>query len=402
MEPSTVKDDARKVVDEFADLVAIHDSLIDARAQRDRLSGLPDLHQALEQAETELDSLARERSGLPVYFGEICYALWTEKIAKLQSAFDDLVLRLKQLTEQEQEAETQKDQRYADYLDAGGERIEVLKKELGDARQRLNQITVRAAGYQQDIRKLDLDDRLEEKQFLANQQLAANTLENIGAEKQAAQDRFGNLTAEWTNQKEQKAALDKEIAEISTRPDSNIDLKYQQLRDELVQSLGFGKEQCMFIGELIDVKEDHRHWQGAIERALGGLRTTLAVPADRYSMVTRWLNTRHTGLHVRVQVVKEANSHDRTDFKSDGFLRKLIWREHPYREWLKKHLSRFDLQCVSSTEELDSTPFSLTEQGLIQFDKGRFEKKTSTKSTTAGVGNWAFQTNRDWPCCKTT
>lgn len=379
LEPSTVKDDARKVVDEFADLVAIHDNLLDARAQRERLSGLPELHRALEQTETELDSLARERSGLPVYFGEICYTLWSEKIAKLQSAFDDLTLSIKQLSEQEQEAEALKDQRYADYLEAGGERIEVLKNELSNAQQRLNQVTVRASGYQQDSRILDLDDRLEEKQFLANQQLASNKLENIGAEKQAAQDRFGNLTAEWSNQKEQKAALDKEIEEIGARPDSNIDLKYQQLRDELVQSLGFGKEQCMFIGELIDVKEDHRHWQGAIERALGGLRTTLAVPTDRYPMVTRWLNTRHTGLHVRVQVVKETNARDKTDFKSDGFLRKLAWRDHPYREWLKKHLSRFDLQCVSSSEELDKTPFSLTEQGLIHFDKGRFEKKDQHK-----------------------
>ncbi len=379
LEPSTVKDDARKVVDQFADLVAIHDKLIDARAQRDRLSGLPDLHRALEQAEIKLDSLARERSGLPVYFGEVCHALWSAKIGKLQSAFDDLELRIRQLGEQEREAETLRDQRHADYLEAGGERIEVLKKELADARQRLNQVTVRAAGYQQDIRKLELDDRLEEGQFLANQQLATQKLKNVGAEKQAAQNRFGNLSAEWSNQKERKDALDTELQEISARPDSNIDLKYQQLRDELVRDLGFGKEQCMFIGELIDVNEQHRHWQGAIERALGGLRTTLAVPPDRYPMVTRWLNTRHTGLHVRVQVVKETKSHGGTEFGTDGFLRKLVWREHPYREWLKEHLSRFDLHCVSSTEELDRTPFSLTEQGLIHFDKGRFEKKDQHK-----------------------
>ena len=379
LEPSTVKDDARKVVDEFADLVAIHYNLIDARAQRERLSGLPNLHQVLEQAAIKLDSLERERTGLPVYFGEICYTLWSEKIAKLQIAFDDLALQIKQLTEQEQEADTLKDQRYADYLDAGGERIEVLKSELAQAQQRLKEIIARSSSYQNDVRKLDLDDCLEEKQFLANQQVANNKLENIGAEKQAAQDSFGNLTAHWSNQKEQKGTLEKEIAEISTRPDSNIDLKYQQLRDELVQSLEFSKEQCIFIGELIDVQEEHRHWQGAIERALGGLRTTLAVPVDRYAMVTHWLNTRHTGLHVRVQVVKETHTHGRTEFKSDGFLRKLVWREHPYREWLKQHLSRFDLQCVSSTEELDRTPFSLTEQGLIHFDKGRFEKKDQHK-----------------------
>lgn len=375
LEPSTVKDDARKVVDEFADLVAIHNQLIDARQQKDHLSRLPELNESLKQAIDELESLMRERESLPIYFGEICYGLWTDKIAKLQSTFDDLSLRIKQLTEQEQEAEALKEQRHAAYLEAGGERIEILKKELKDAQQRLNQITIHSASYQKDAKKLDIDQRLEEKLFLANQQLADNNLENIGSEKQAAQNCFARLSANLSNQTEQKTALEKQIEEISARPDSGIDPDYQKLRDELVSSLGFAKDQCIFIGELIDVKEEYRHWQGAIERALGGLRTTLAVPANRFSMVTRWLNTRHTGLHVRVQVVKDVSSHDSAEFKSNGFLRKLVWREHPYREWLKKHLSRFDLQCVASTEELDNTSFSMTQQGLIHFEKGRFEKK---------------------------
>jgi uncharacterized protein YPO0396 len=282
LEPSTVKDDARKVVDEFADLVAIHNQLIDARQQKDHLSRLPELDESLKQAIDELESLTRERESLPIYFGEICYGLWTDKIAKLQSTFDDLSLLIKQLTEQEQEAEALKEQRHAAYLEAGGERIEILKKELDEAQQRLNLIAVRSANYQKDVQKLGLDHRLEEKQFLSNQQLASNKLENIESEKQAAQDCFGQLTAEWSNQNEQKAAIEKEIKDISARPDSSIDPDYQKLRDELVESLGFAKDQCIFIGELIDVDEQQRQWQGAIARALGGLRTTLAVPTDRF------------------------------------------------------------------------------------------------------------------------
>jgi uncharacterized protein YPO0396 len=265
LEPSTVKDDARKVVDEFSDLVAIHDQLIDARRQKEHLSRLPELNEALKLAIDELECLSHERESLPVYFGEICYGLWTEKIAKLQSGLDDLYLQIKQLSEKEQKTETLRDQRYAAYLEAGGERIENLKKELHDAQQRLSQIVIRAASYQKDTQKLNLDDRLEEKQFLANRQLADDKLENIGSEKQAAQNQFGRLSADLSNKTEQKVVLEKQIAEISARPDSNIDPNYQKLRDELVESLGFTKDQCIFIGELIDVKEEHRHWQGAID-----------------------------------------------------------------------------------------------------------------------------------------
>ncbi|MDX1655456.1 MAG: SbcC/MukB-like Walker B domain-containing protein, partial [Candidatus Competibacteraceae bacterium] len=116
-----------------------------------------------------------------------------------------------------------------------------------------------------------------------------------------------------------------------------------------------------------------RDWQGAIERALGGLLTTLLVPDETLSRVTRWLNRRHTGLHVRLQVAGGASGQVR--FRPRGFLPKLQWRRHPYRDWLKGHLARFDLDCVADTAELDRTPFSMTCQGLIQREAGRFDKQ---------------------------
>jgi len=136
---------------------------------------------------------------------------------------------------------------------------------------------------------------------------------------------------------------------------------------------GSQKTSSCFVGELIDVKDEERAWQGAIERALGGLRLTLTVPEDRYRLVTGWLNSRYVGLHVRAQVVREAKVFPR--FKEDGFLRKLEWRSHPYRDWLKHYLARFDLACVTNRETLDITPFSMTQPGLIHRESGRFEKR---------------------------
>ncbi len=377
LEPSTVKDDARKVVDEFSDLVATYNQLIDAREQKEHLLKLPELEKALKHAEHELACLISERDGLAAYFGELCYQLWSKKVADLQLELKELSLLIKQISEQESDADLLAEQRHEDYIKAGGGRIEALKNDLRNAESRLNNIIIRSSAYQQDARTLGLDSELSEAQFTANQSQVESRLRNIEDDKRNAQNEFARIGGELGNLQEKQAKVDTEISEIKARPDSNIDVPFQRLRDELVASLGFDQEQCVFIGELIDVNEEQRHWQGAIERALGGLRTTLAVPADRFSMVTRWLNTRHTGLHVRVQVVREYTGH--TDFRNNGFLKKLVWRKHPYREWLKKHLSRFDLQCVSSTEELDVTPFSMTRQGLMHMDKGRFEKKDQHK-----------------------
>lgn len=375
LEPSTVKDDARKVVDEFADLVAIHNQLIDARQQKDHLSRLPDLDETLRRTETELERLKGERDGLSAYFGEVGFTLWHDKIEDFQNALQDLSLSIKQLSVQETDADKLAEQRHEDYIKVGGGRIESLKQELTNAKQRLTQVISHSSRYQNDARALGLNDQLQEQQFLHNQSQTEASLVSIAEENKNALINFAEQRGTVSQLTTEERTTSAEIEEIKARPDSNIDIKFQQLRDELVESLGLVREQCVFIGELIDVDESQRSWQGAIERALGGLRTTLAVPADRFPMVTRWLNTRHTGLHVRVQVVRDEGLLQVAEFKVNGFLRKLVWRDHPYREWLKRHLARFDLHCVASSEELDVTPLSMTQQGLMHMDKGRFEKK---------------------------
>jgi uncharacterized protein YPO0396 len=375
LEPSTVKDDARKVVDEYTDLVAIHNKLLDARAQKEHLSRLPELGAAIENVTAELDKLASEKSSLPVYFGEVFAKLWGEKIAGIEAELSALALKIKQTEKQESDATEDIERRHEEYLQLGGDRIESLKKDIGNTKVILDRVIRDSSSYQKDAKGLELNSLLDEEVFLKNQSNAVSSLNNLQSDNELAQNQFGQIAGELSVLQQQNTSIENEILEIEARPDSNIDVKFQQLRDELVGSLGLQKEQCIFIGELIDVKDEERQWQGAIERALGGLRTTMAVPSDCYPMVTRWLNARYTGLHVRVQVVNKALANNRPEFKENGYLRKLVWRNHPYREWLKNHLQRFDLQCVASTEELDRTPFSITQQGLMHMEKGRFEKK---------------------------
>jgi len=373
LEPSHVRDDARKAVNEFNDLVGIHDQLLDARQRRDALIDLPEVEQKLQRSEQALKELEAQLSGLSVWFGEQCAELWQRRVAAINGKLQAVHIRLKQLERQLQDANESVEERHGDYLQAGGERIEIIRNKLKNAQEKLIAVNQHAADYQHITNTLQLNNRLEETVFLHNQQQAEQARQQIELEIKRAQDEFAKQAGKLANRQEQQRVLRDEIRVIEARPDSNIDTRFQQLRDEMVNALGLDREKLMFVGELIDVKESEHVWHGAIERALGGLRTTLVVPENGFSLVTRWLNQRHTGLHVRVQVVRVlANG---AEFKSDGFLRKLVWRKHPYRDWLKQHLARFDLHCVENTEILDHTLFSMTQQGLMHMEKGRFEKK---------------------------
>lgn len=396
LEPSGVKEDAKKVVEEFSDLVAIHEQLIDAKEQYNHLSRLPELAESISKAAQALDSLQLEKNYLAVYFGEVLSILWSNKLAEIGRELETIASAIKNAEIEENDAQASVETRHEEYLNLGGDKIESLKKDIKHAQEKLNDVIQASSNYQRDCHKLNLSAELNEALFLENKAAAAEKLEKNEDDTKKSQDYFGEVAAQLSEKQNNLNAIKEEIREIEARPDSNIDVRYQQLRDEMIKSLELSSDQLVFIGELLDVKDDEKPWQGAIERALGGLKTTLLVPQKSYSMVTRWLNVRHTGLHVRAQIVsldksdyssntnRPASSF--TEFNERGYLRKLIWKDHPYRDWLKCHLNKFDLQCVSGTDELDATPFSMTKEGLVHMERGRFEKKDQ----------WRIEDRRTW------
>ena len=373
LEPSQVRESARKTVTEFEDLVATHRELEDTRRQREMLAPLPEHKAALDELNARKARVEAEREALPIYLARQEAAFWSACVAQFEQQLRAIEAERNQAKQAADAASNFERERHADYLRAGGERIEALEKDLRGAKEQQDRVANQAHRYQELARALGLDEQLKVAQFAENQQRARTEASRFDERKRRAQDAFGRVAGQLSDAQARLELLEHEIAEVERRPDSNIDPRFLRLRDEMAAALSFADEDLIYIGELLDVSDAQAPWQGAIERALGGLRTTLLVPTDRYSAITAWLNARHLGLHVRVQVAgREAGP---ARFGDHSFLRKLIWREHPYRDWLKHFLSRHDLRCVDSTDELDSTAFSLTREGLIHRDKGRFEKK---------------------------
>lgn len=399
LEPSGVKEDAKKAVEEFSDLIAIHEQLIDAKEQKTHLSRLPELSESISESKLALEKLQLQKNHLGVYFGEALSMLWSNELTKLEEDLKSLGRSIAHLETEEKDAQESIEKRHEEYLNLGGDKIESLKKDILHAKDKLNSVIQTSSSYQSDCRSLELNAELSEEIFISNKHEAKLKLKKIEDDTKQSQDYFGEIAAQWSEQQKSLNNIKAEILEIEARPDSNIDVRYQQLRDDMIESLDIPNDDLVFIGELLDVKDNEKSWQGAIERALGGLKTTLLVPQKSYSMVTSWLNVRHTGLHVRAQVAYQdksvpssdgKGSSNFTEFKERGYLRKLVWKDHPYRDWLKRHLNKFDLLCVSGTDELDATPFSITKEGLVHMERGRFEKKDQRKVDDRRSWNLGF------------
>lgn len=378
LETSDIREDARQVVEGFSDLQMTHGQLLDAQQQHECLIDLPMLKQKIEQLEQMCVQLVTQRDAVRACLAEQAVDLWQQQIdtlhhAILQAAVHRLEAEqlLEQLTQQTAEA-------YAAYMQTGGAEIEKLQIQLNHAKAQQEFAHENAKQYQAILNKLELDSRLDEALFQEYQQQALHQISSLVELESQQRDQQVSLKAEQQQRLQLFNQTQQDIQIIASRPNSMIAPRYQQLRDHLLDQLNLAEHELMFIGELIDVSEAHKVWQGAIERALGGLRNTLLVSQQHFKAVTQWLNQHHLGLHIRVQVVLQhalENSKQTVEFWSDGFLRKLAWRSHAYRDWLKHHLASFDLHCVTDTQALNETAFSMTIQGLVQLEKGRFEKK---------------------------
>ncbi|MCA9458668.1 MAG: AAA family ATPase, partial [Nitrospira sp.] len=196
LEPSGVKEDAKNVVEEFADLVAIHEQLVDAKEQYSHLSRLPELAESIAKATKSLDSLLLEKTNLSTYFGEALSILWAEKLEDIGKALDSISREIRSIEIEESDAQSSVEKRHEEYLNLGGDKIESLKNEIKYIKGKLDDVIQASSKYQGDCRRLSLNSELNEGVFLTNKRTAIENLVKIEEDTKQAQDRFGDVAAQ--------------------------------------------------------------------------------------------------------------------------------------------------------------------------------------------------------------
>lgn len=378
LEPNTIRDEARKIVAEFDDLAQIHARMLDARAQVAHLQDLPDLQNQWHKNQLDKQKLAAEIQALPIYYAQYRAARLREQLVELSGSLQRAKQTIDEQRQRLQAAEDTQEACYADYLNAGGQRIESLRFKEKSLQKQYIHVFQAAQDYQELCRQLNLSDVLQRSIFTQHQTQAQAQFHQLAQQYENAETQFRIQAANHQILSIKLNELKAEMAEIAQRPNSNLPTKQQQWRDEVQAAFQIAPEQLMFIGEMLDVAEMHRDWQGAIERALGGLRTTLLVPKNQFAPINQWLNARHMNAHIRLQAVDLTNV-PAVEFQKKGYLSKLMWREHAYQDWLRHFLQSKDLICVENMDEFERTPFSMTREGLQHWQQGRSEKKDNQR-----------------------
>ena len=362
---------AAEVAAEFDDLASIHAELELARAQLKSLEPIAQEHETLNQQLRQLDQLQRLQAILPVWYAMHAHRLWTTKVDAVASLLESCTAQCETLAQQVSQAETQKNNLRDRYMQAGGGSIEQIEQHIKAESELLKRSQYSAGEYQRIAKALEMDATIS-REGLKKNQFTSKTLQTQHQDSlQKKQEAVYKYGAEHKNCQDRVRGLTEEKDKIAQNH-SNIPSRYVDLQTELAQALGLGSQNIPFIAELVELKAEHMNWRGAIERAIGGQRLRLLVPAAKIKQALAWVNARHHGLHVRLLRVED--SYPAAKFLSDGFTRKLNFKEHPCREAMKHLLTRIDRHCLDTVEDLDRTPYAMTISGLLSGKAGHFDK----------------------------
>ena len=134
-----------------------------------------------------------------------------------------------------------------------------------------------------------------------------------------------------------------------------------------------------YAGELIQVRDDERDWEGAAERLLRSFGLSLLVPDAHYAAVSEWVDrTQLKGrfVYFRVRPSKKDLRGELPALHPDSMARKLaIKPDSPFYPWLERELAhRFDLACCTSQDQFRREARAITRAGQIKGTGERHEK----------------------------
>lgn len=375
LEPFDVASRTSALIAHFDDLNRAHEAVLKAKRQVELLTPLvTDSERQLHLA-SEIEQLRRARDALRVYFAGLKLDLLAEQILRLQEAW-------LQHDQHIQQAETQRDNERRTYdelklaiANNGGDRLTQLAGEIKEHEILLFKRQDKMQRYSRHLANIQAEPATTLASFL-HQRSLLNTLRETARAQDA--DLKNDEGEQGVNLRYSKVEWDTLRTEINSlkRRRSNIDDRQIQIRTALCSALGCSEETMPFTGELLQIREDERDWEGAAERLMRGFGLALLVPDEHYKAVAEWVNNNHLKqrfvyFHVRGQSRREV-----FELGKDSLARKIaIKPDSIFYPWLEREIAhRFDVACCVTQEQFRRETRAITLAGQIKDPSGRHEK----------------------------
>ena len=257
----------------------------------------------------------------------------------------------------------------------GGDRIERIGLEILQHQDELERRQKKACRYEELVHALGQHRATTEEEFLRQRSATAHWRESTEEAEARTQNDLNEAGVFFKQGKDEYDLLQAEITGLKARV-SNIDEKQIAMRRILCQALNLAEKEMPFAGELLQVAEDERDWEGAIERLLHGFGLSLLVPDRSYAKVAQWVDQTHLRGRLVYFRVREGGRGELPSLHPESLVRRLqIKPDSPFYDWIEREVThRFDLACCENQEQFRRETRAITRAGQIKAPGERHEK----------------------------
>jgi len=375
LEPFPVQARIDELITHFDDLNRAHEAVLKARAQIERLQPLNadcDRHAALA---AQMDELRTCREALRPWFALLKTELLDKRIAHLATDEERTAARLAQLEQERRNHARTRDELTAAISANGGNRIEQIKGEIARVDVARSEKNARAQQYELIASALGLPAPHDAGTFDANRGAIAAGQATCVAQRDERSNRLTEAGVTVREIRKLHGELTDELESLRKRR-SNIPRQMLTLREALCDALSIAPDALPFIGELIQVREDERAWEGAAERLLHAFGLSLLVPEQHYAQVAAWAERTHLGARLVYYRVRPLAASEPPTLHPQSLVRKLsIQPDSPFYAWIEGELARrFDYACCDSMELFRREQRAITLNGQVKSGGERHEK----------------------------
>ncbi len=375
LEPFEVVPRIQALIGHFDDLNRAHQAVLKAQQQVELLTPLVTDCKRHGELVAEVDQLRLCRDSLRPYFAGLKLDLLDKRLGNLDEEWNRADAQVRRHDAAREEQGRQVDELKQAISDNGGDRLERLAAEIRKQETLRNARQDKARRYGELATVLGEPAARDEAAFTAQRAQFKDWREDL---RQREADLQNTLTEHGVSLRQGKQEHEQLSAEIDSlkRRRSNIDDQQIQIRAALCAALGLDVDAMPFAGELIQVREDERDWEGAAERLLRGFGLSLLVPDAHYKAVAEWVDNSHLRGRLVYFHVRPRKGAESPELHRDSLVRKLsIKPDSPHYDWLERELAhRFDVACCATQDQFRRETRAITRAGQIKDPSGRHEK----------------------------
>jgi len=375
LEPSGIAPRIAALIQHFDDLNRAHEAVLKAKRQVEMLEPLVvdgNRHGELVQATEELRAC---RESLRPWFAGLRLARLDKRLADLGEELARHHVGIERLEEQRRAQQGRERELRRTLAENGGDRIASLEEEIRQKAEEQRRRRQKAGRYTELMRSLGLPPADVEEPFLAQRRQCAALREETAEEETRVQNELNEAGVFFARGRHEHDQLLVEINGLKARR-SNIDEKQVALRRALCSALNLAEEELPFAGELLQVRDDAREWEGAIERLLRNFGLSLLVPDGHYARVAEWVDRTHLKGRLVYFRVRAGSRAELPILHPASLARKLALKpDSSYYDWLEREVAhRFDVACCTTQEEFRREARAITRAGQIKVTGERHEK----------------------------